>query len=99
MKLCICDSERPRTVQYVRVVLVSVVPYIVGATSAVVVRVVWVDGLVLSTNVQLDRRLRVLRTKKLRVVVFMLNEVLMFSLVDFSNRRKLVDTARDRHGV
>ena len=86
-------------VQYERVVLVSVVPYIVGATSAVVVRVVWVDGLVLSTNVQLDRRLRVLRTKKLSVVVFMLSEVLMISLVDFSNRRKLVDTSRDRHGV
>lgn len=52
-----------------RVVVVSVEPYTVGATSEVVV--VCVDAAGVSTNVQLVRRLRGRRAKRLMVVDFM----------------------------
>jgi len=54
----------------VRVVVVSVEPYTVGVTSAVVV--VRVDGTGVSTNVQLVRRLSALRARRLMVVDFIM---------------------------
>ena len=69
-----------------RVVVVFVVPYTVGATSEVVV--VRVDGAGVSTNVQLVRRLRALRVRRLMVVDFMVvRYVLVVPLV--------LPTARD----
>jgi hypothetical protein len=54
----------------VRVVVVFVEPYRVGATSEVVV--VRVDDAGLSTNVQFVKRPRVLRASRLRAMDFMM---------------------------
>jgi len=72
-------------IQYVRVVLVSTVPYVAGVTSAVVV--VCVEGSRLSTTVQAGRKMRAARPRRLMMMVFMMIRLLVFQRLKLSRSR------------